>query len=961
MGFDENIAFAASKKHPLNKRNKAVDMALKSQANMDETRDIKHNESTFNDHLQNVLNMKDTPTFLYPSMNVINMQNVEIPKYVQTTQKQYSLSTNSYEIQCNTFKNCTSIDRIKTLLMIYNDNKINFSLMDTIIENYPLQYILNDFIHIIRNHNGNLEEIYNILNIKCNLSKCIGLKRNQRNRNNMANDFCSNDLDDIFRKDIFDQIHCYLLHSFDTGYRLTKQEMATTANNEEEKQNPFVRRTNILKVKWKKLDDHAGSIEGNHNPSKFVTNSHDNGDDQDVIQDELDGNDEEFVYSFGHRYNYWKSTLDHYVTNKFDNFKTEILQNLVCKLRFAEYIAAEKKAKAYLETKEAKKLICTGAGYHNKSDWFYNGAPVSLHHLIAIILYCDQDLLSYKFSTTYRAIHLDENVKEITERHRNYYWFGRYLRELVEGFGKEIEETDGSYYHGISGNVRFTSTIAKFHHPMSTTKQVAVAQRFAGNNGVIISVQMHQFGVPYFDCNWISKYGNEEESLFIGGIFPLQITNIINCTTGDQYGKYLRAMNIFAMALDANYGIFDATESDKDIIESLISGNDDLSGFIIRIFTAYRHQKKMVKMNFSEMVQYLPRLASILLTDTENIKDSFVNLSILRSLFPRCHTIQFNNISISEDYIVSIEEQLLSENEWIGLQRIEIRNISTETINVTEQEKKDYAGKYDEIMNIENNKKKYDEIMNVPVISDKKNNKKKKSRKKSSINLKFFKRRKKKEAKIENPLWFEESSVSLSEDELNYDKKPNMDANDVESAVKDDIVWYLLEDIINKTKFNFEYSTNFKMNLQKGDRFNRLIISRIDQKLEAKREEFQAKYNEIMKMNNLIQEMSENEENEEKKSEYVDILFDFLEHVPVTTCFLSCPINIDGCPITDQLTARLMIAKYRAVYSQPDVKANDPAIPHFVNLTLSELKEKLSSLPWSEYKLLIGKHQNGEI
>ncbi len=289
-------------------------------------------------------------------------------------------------------------------------------------------------------------------------------------------------------------------------------------------------------------------------------------------------------------------------------------------------------------------------------------APISLNYIIAVILYCDEDLLSFRFSSTYRPLDKAESIEHMIERHRNYYWFGRYLRELVEGFGKEIEVEDGAYYHGISGNVRFTSTIAKFHHPMSTTKQVAVAQRFAGNNGFIISVTIHQFGVPYFDCNWISKYGNEEESLFIGGIFPLQIANIINCLTGEQYAKYLRAINMLGHIFDANYNIYEMKEEDDKLIQSMID-DKDVPSYIRNLFISYRHR---IKLNLGEIVKYSPYLSSILLTNAKNRKTSFINLNFLQTLFPKSNSIQFSNILLSSEYIYNISTSL-AQYQWSSL------------------------------------------------------------------------------------------------------------------------------------------------------------------------------------------------------------------------------------------------------------------------------------------------------
>ena len=74
----------------------------------------------------------------------------------------------------------------------------------------------------------------------------------------------------------------------------------------------------------------------------------------------------------------------------------------------------------------------------------------------------------------------------------------------------------------------------------------------------------------------------------------------------------------------------------------------------------------------------------------------------------------------------------------------------------------------------------------------------------------------------------------LSESDMNDldhkrmdDKKPNMNAKDIDTAVKDDIVWDKLQSIVSyDAKHEFKQSTNFTMTLTKKDRFINLILSR---------------------------------------------------------------------------------------------------------------------------------------
>ena len=64
--------------------------------------------------------------------------------------------------------------------------------------------------------------------VKCTISNCLHYTRNNRNRESeKRND--DDDDDGIFYTDLLDNIHCYLIHSYDTGFRVIN-------NNKKEEQ-----------------------------------------------------------------------------------------------------------------------------------------------------------------------------------------------------------------------------------------------------------------------------------------------------------------------------------------------------------------------------------------------------------------------------------------------------------------------------------------------------------------------------------------------------------------------------------------------------------------------------------------------------------------------------------------------------------------------------------------------------
>eukprot|EP01084_Bolivina_argentea_P020878 38787_1 len=163
-------------------------------------------------------------------------------------------------------------------------------------------------------------------------------------------------------------------------------------------------------------------------------------------------------YSFGYRYYYWKFFKENmkeqniiyesfdrkstpirqwydpgnkaykcfqwYISEKYQNLKQEIIYNQFSKNKFSNSVT---KAKQYLRTKQIKKTKankywCTVYDIPRK-------LPISLNHIIALLLYCDYSDLCYWFSLTYRKMDYCESDAGLKSRHRNFFHFGKLLRE----------------------------------------------------------------------------------------------------------------------------------------------------------------------------------------------------------------------------------------------------------------------------------------------------------------------------------------------------------------------------------------------------------------------------------------------------------------------------------------------------------------------------------------------------
>eukprot|EP01084_Bolivina_argentea_P236797 398121_1 len=256
------------------------------------------------------------------------------------------------------------------------------------------------------------------------------------------------------------------------------------------------------------------------------------------------------IWSLDRSVGYW------YVEAKHSNIKSEILCNYISKITQMQWQCLLGKAGKHQQTKMAKSIYCS----RRESAKFYGlkyGDVLSSNHIIAMLIYCNYDTLSRKFSETYRKVNEKDNDYDIKQRHGNYYWLGRYLRECVECFGMKIndESCNLNLYHGTNKSFIFPSMIANIKVPFSTTTSYPVAASFCGNKGVLLELSIfgsdlqlekpnseNMIKLMLCDMRWISDYPQEEEIFSCGGLCCFTFRNIIELPRGINYRKYLIAL-----------------------------------------------------------------------------------------------------------------------------------------------------------------------------------------------------------------------------------------------------------------------------------------------------------------------------------------------------------------------------------------------------------------------------------
>ena len=292
-------------------------------------------------------------------------------------------------------------------------------------------------------------------------------------------------------------------------------------------------------------------------------------------------------FSVGHRFYYWKyyehltalptdeqmihgqdnyhghsgvAVSEMYVQPKHISFKEEAM----CyeHLTNAQFRCAVTKATNYLKTKEAH---TTRAKYTDVLDenmfLHYDikvGDPVTLKHLLALILYTDFTKLSTAFSCSFRALKAFESLHNIKKRNATFYWMSRYLRELVEIFGKcslgdydenddFVNEMNGPFYTGLDVKLFISQFAMRLNSPTSTSKQLEVAMKFGGTNGTILTFDNPKYNDQYqylrcWDCSWLSHYKEENEVLFFGGFYRIKLICLRLLSTKQNFQNFVRCL-----------------------------------------------------------------------------------------------------------------------------------------------------------------------------------------------------------------------------------------------------------------------------------------------------------------------------------------------------------------------------------------------------------------------------------
>merc|ERR1712129_561849 len=112
--------------------------------------------------------------------------------------------------------------------------------------------------------------------------------------------------------------------------------------------------------------------------------------------------------------------------------------------------------------------------------------------------------------------------------------------------------------------------------PTSTTSQLSVASMFASeSDGLILELARSSRCLRYFDCAWLSVFGNEDEKPLCGGLFPIHFASIRSVRPSVDYRHFVHALTSLDYAMRGKAMFEHRVKSDdKKIIRKLLKVRD---------------------------------------------------------------------------------------------------------------------------------------------------------------------------------------------------------------------------------------------------------------------------------------------------------------------------------------------------------------------------------------------------
>eukprot|EP01084_Bolivina_argentea_P019117 35559_1 len=317
--------------------------------------------------------------------------------------------------------------------------------------------------------------------------------------------------------ELLDKIHCYLYHSRNqnidnqSGYGLKRDDISDkfliNVETEDEKQN----NNNVFQN-----EDEKG-----HNNNNFA---------------------------FGCSFQFYENRFGNYIQPKYSTLKQELLCNPYYTFTVKQYYNFYLKAIQLRKSKHVLNIKAQDSGIHNEECGIHINDPITINHLISLLIYCNETEAQKIFKTHTRKKNTNDSYQSVFKRQTFIANWTRYLTESVIFYGTPLKENE-YVYCGINSKLIFKSFHFHNYCPLSTSSEINVANNFATIAGIIMKLQSNDPGslnCAYFDMMCLSDYPAEKEKLFCG-IAELKCVDII--INGNSNKNTVLALQLLELVL----------------------------------------------------------------------------------------------------------------------------------------------------------------------------------------------------------------------------------------------------------------------------------------------------------------------------------------------------------------------------------------------------------------------------
>eukprot|EP01083_Nonionella_stella_P018442 51392_1 len=395
--------------------------------------------------------------------------------------------------ECNDICKCPCIQRVTFIFKQFSNNQECFEALVLSLEHYNRSQFLADNEHILYCHNNDENSEHELFQIfkkhtdECHMQNCIMFRRNYRDRLTVGvnNQRDRPQVQSTPFMDLVDSYHCYYSHSNNF-----------TEDNEDE-------------LKTEKTVFIASS--------KFTTS----------IADKP--NNTLPVYQFGVDMTYHATHENMafflYIIPAFPDLKHELLHNPYYQLALDEWNKTYQEVELLYNcgspnVKTANRSSGISRNKLDNKNRIEEGQRIKIDHLVAAKVYTDYTKLQKEFKKHCRLLNENDTEKQVALQNTKIAHFCRLLKELVTYFGERNEEL--KLYHGIDKKMIFPRCNFSVFMALSMTTDVNIATCFQNDQGIILQVtRKNNAAANSFDMSWLSRYKNEKEQFFYGGLLEI--------------------------------------------------------------------------------------------------------------------------------------------------------------------------------------------------------------------------------------------------------------------------------------------------------------------------------------------------------------------------------------------------------------------------------------------------------